>query len=71
MVRDITKYASHGEKRLAKENGKYDLVVSEIQALMIKASKSPGDLFDVIHSTYCLGVEAGARITTKHHKASV
>lgn len=66
-MRDIKKYAEAGHKRL-EGNDRYDITNNEINNLMVRGLKSPGDMFFVIADAYCMGVEAGARMTEKKYK---
>ena len=67
MRKNMQKYADAGHKRI-KKNDRYDLTCSEILKLMEKASKSPMNMYDVIVDVFCIGVEAGARMTKKQYK---
>ena len=67
MVRDIDKYAAAGAKRLHR-NSKYDIYTNEITELMQRGSRSVTDLYYAITNAYCMGVEAGARMTKRQQK---
>lgn len=66
-MRNLRKYADAGQKRV-KKHEKYDLTCSEIHKLMEKASKSQNNTLDAILDAFCIGVEAGARMTKKQYK---
>ncbi len=44
MMRDIRKYVEAGHKRL-EGNARYDISNNEINNLMVRGLKSPGDMF--------------------------